>query len=90
PDQYGKFHIDWQALAEKLQVLQVRDEGAMQAWVDQAFAANAKAVQDAVANPKKQKQARGFLMGQVMKISGGKADPAIVGKLIDEKLAGMG
>ena len=76
-----------QAIAERDGLLQVRDEGAMQAWVDQAFTANEKAVQDAVANPKKQKQARGFLMGQVMKISGGKADPAIVGKLIDEKLA---
>jgi aspartyl-tRNA(Asn)/glutamyl-tRNA(Gln) amidotransferase subunit B len=78
-----------QQIAERDGLLQVRDEGAMQAWVDQAFAANEKAVQDAVANPKKQKQARGFLMGQVMKISGGKADPAIVGKLIDEKLASL-
>ncbi|HQE27152.1 MAG TPA: Asp-tRNA(Asn)/Glu-tRNA(Gln) amidotransferase GatCAB subunit B, partial [Phycisphaerae bacterium] len=76
-----------QAIAERDGLLQVRDESAMQAWVDQAFAANEKAVQDAIANPKKQKQARGFLMGQVMKLSGGKADPAIVGKLIDAKLA---
>jgi len=76
-----------QAIAEREGMLQVRDESAMQGWVDEAFAANAKAVQDAIANPKKQKQARGFLLGQVMKISGGKADPAIVGKLIDKKLA---
>lgn len=76
-----------QQIAQREGLLQVRDEGQMQAWVDQAFAANEKAVSDAVANPKKQKQARGFLLGQVMKISGGKADPAIVGKLIDEKLA---
>jgi len=79
-----------QQIAEREGLLQVRDEGAMQAWVDQAFAANEKAVQDAIANPKKQKQARGFLLGQVMKISGGKADPAIVGKLIDDKLANPG
>lgn len=75
-----------QLIAQREGMLQVRDEGTMQAWVDQAFAANEKAVQDAIANPKKQKQARGFLLGQVMKISGGKADPKIVGKLIDEKL----
>jgi len=74
-------------IAERDGLLQVRDESQMRTWVDQAFAANQKAVQDALANPKKQKQARGFLMGQVMKISGGKADPAVVGRLIDAKLA---
>ncbi len=73
-------------IAEREGMLQVRDEGQMQAWVEEAFAANAKAVQDAIANPRKQQQARGFLTGQVMKISGGKADPKIVGKLIEEKL----
>ncbi|HPC23275.1 MAG TPA: Asp-tRNA(Asn)/Glu-tRNA(Gln) amidotransferase GatCAB subunit B, partial [Phycisphaerae bacterium] len=56
-------------------------------WVDQALAANAQAVQDAIANPKKIKAARGFLTGQVMKLSGGKADPKIVGELIEKKLA---
>jgi aspartyl-tRNA(Asn)/glutamyl-tRNA(Gln) amidotransferase subunit B len=78
------------AIAERDGLLQVRDESQMQAWVDQAFAANEKAAQDAAANPKKKQQARGFLMGQVMKLSGGKADPKIVGKLIDDKLAAMG
>ncbi len=77
------------AIAEREGLIQVKDVGQMQAWVDQAFAANEKAVQDAVANPKKQKQARGFLMGQVMKLSAGKADPKICGELIDAKLAGL-
>jgi aspartyl-tRNA(Asn)/glutamyl-tRNA(Gln) amidotransferase subunit B len=76
-------------IAQREGLVQVRDEGRMQAWVDEAFAANAGAVQDALANPKKQQQARGFLTGQVMKISGGKADPKIVGRLIGEKLEGM-
>ena len=75
------------AIAERDGLIQVRDVGQMQAWVDAAFAANEKAVQDAVANPKKQKQARGFLMGQVMKLSAGKADPKICGDLIDAGLA---
>jgi len=70
-------------------LVQVKDENQMQVWVDEAFAANDKAVKDAIGNPKKQKQARGFLTGQVMKISGGKADPKIVGKLIEEKLNNM-
>jgi len=77
-------------IAKREGLLLERDEGQMAAWVEQAFAANAKAVQDAAANPKKKQQARGFLLGQVMKLSGGKADPKIVGKLIDDKLAGMG
>jgi aspartyl-tRNA(Asn)/glutamyl-tRNA(Gln) amidotransferase subunit B len=78
------------AIAEREGLIQVRDTGQMQAWVDQAFAANEKAVQDALANPKKKQQARGFLTGQVMKISGGKADPKMVGELIDKKLGEMG
>lgn len=76
-------------IAKAQGLLQIRDEGQMAKWVEEAFAANAKAVQDALANPKKQQQARGFLTGQVMKISGGKADPKIVGRLIDEKLASL-
>lgn len=77
------------AIAQREGLIQTRDEGQLQAWVDEAFAKNEKAVQDAIANPKKQQQARGFLTGQVMKISGGKADPKVVGKLIEEKLGGM-
>jgi len=77
------------AIAEQEGLIQVRDTGRMQSWVDEAFAANKQAVQDALANPKKKKQARGFLTGQVMKRSGGKADPNRVGQLIQEKLAGM-
>ncbi len=73
-------------LAEAMGLVQVRDEGQMQSWVDEAFEANAKAVQDALTNPKKAKASRGFLTGQVMKLSGGKADPKIVSRLIDEKL----
>ena len=77
------------AIAKQEGLIQVHDEGQMQAWVDEAFAANDKAVKDALANPKKKKQARGFLTGQVMQRSGGKADPKIVGQLIEEKLAHM-
>ena len=87
PDQYGKWHINWDALARKLGKLQVRDEGQMQAWVTQAFAANERAVRDALGNPKRQQKAKGFLTGQVMQLSGGQADPKIVGELIERKLA---
>jgi len=79
--------MDPALLAERLGLLQSRDEGQMAAWVAQALAANPKAVQDALGNPKKLAAARGFLTGQVMKLSGGKADPKVVGGLIEQKLA---
>jgi len=74
------------ALAKELGLVQVQDADATARWVEQAFAANEKAVLDARTNPKKMQAAIGFLRGQVMKLSGGKADPKLVGKLIEERL----
>ncbi|MFQ5806634.1 MAG: hypothetical protein ACE5I3_09310, partial [Phycisphaerae bacterium] len=82
--------LDPARLAKELGLLQSSDEDQIAAWVDQALAANEKAVQDAISNPKKLKAARGFLTGQVMKLSGGKADPKIVGSLIEKKLSEIG
>ncbi|HMQ15357.1 MAG TPA: Asp-tRNA(Asn)/Glu-tRNA(Gln) amidotransferase subunit GatB [Phycisphaerae bacterium] len=73
-------------IAERLGLLQSRDEGQIAEWVAAALAVNAKAVEDARGNPKKMQAARGFLTGQVMKLSGGKADPRIVAELIDRQL----
>lgn len=73
-------------LAAARGLLQTRDTDQIDAWVAQAFAANGQAVRDALANPKKLQAARGFLVGQVMKISGGKADPRLVGELVARKL----
>lgn len=78
--------VDFRTLAGERNLLQVQDEGSMLAWVEQAFAENAQAVQDALSNPKKAKAAPGFLTGQVMRISGGQADPKVVGALIRRKL----
>ena len=83
---------EWPApakLAEELGLLQSRDEGEITKWVAEAFNANEKAVKDAIENPKKIQAARGFLLGQVMKISGGKADPKIVGSLIEDRLKSL-
>ncbi|MCH9033685.1 MAG: Asp-tRNA(Asn)/Glu-tRNA(Gln) amidotransferase subunit GatB [Planctomycetes bacterium] len=74
-------------LAEELGLLQVQDSAATQAWVDEAFAHNEQAVRDALTSPKKAKKAAGFLRGQVMGISKGQADPNLVGRLIEKKLA---
>ncbi len=75
------------ALAEAAGLLQVRDESATQAWVEQALAANPQAVKDAQTNPKKRQAAVGFLRGQVMKLSGGRADPKLVGEMIERLLS---
>lgn len=73
-------------LAKEWGVVQVQDDTASAAWIAEAFAQNEQAVNDALANPKKAKAAAGFLRGQVMKLSGGQADPAMVGRLIEERL----
>jgi len=52
--------------------------------VAQALADNPRSVADYQAG---KKAAAGFLVGQVMKLSKGKADPKLVGKLVAEKLA---
>lgn len=77
-------------VAQELGVIQERDESATRAWVDEAFAANSQAVADALGdNERKAKAAPGFLRGQVMKISQGKADPKLVGELIERKLTDL-
>lgn len=68
--------------------MQSRNADEIAAWVNAALAANPQAVADALGNPKKLQAARGFLTGQVMKISGGKADPKVTGELIQKALSG--
>ena len=64
----------------------VSDVSALEAFVDQAIAANPKSVADFKAG---KKAAAGFFVGQVMKLSKGKADPKTVGALVAKKLASM-
>jgi len=77
-------------LAKELGLVQVQDTDATTSWVEEAFQANEQAVRDALENPKKARAAAGFLRGQVMRISGGKADPKLVGQLIEQRIAGLG
>lgn len=74
------------AIATELGLLQSQDASQIAAWVDAALAANTAAVRDARENPRKRTAARGFLLGQVMKLSGGRADPARAGEILDERL----
>ena len=66
-------------------MIQESDEGAIAAIVDEVLAdpASAKAVADIKAGNDK---VIGFLVGQIMKKSQGKANPALAQKLIRERL----
>ena len=61
---------------------QVTDMGALEAAVDEIIAANPEHVAKAQANPK----LAGWFTGQVIKASGGKANPAAVTALVAKKL----
>ncbi len=61
----------------------VSDAGALEGFVDEALAANPKAVESYAAGDAK---SLNFLMGQVMRRSAGKADPAAVRALLTRRL----
>ena len=63
---------------------QVTDTGAIEAAVDEIIAANPDQVAKAKENPK----LAGWFVGQVMKATGGKANPKLVNQLIAQKLNG--
>jgi aspartyl-tRNA(Asn)/glutamyl-tRNA(Gln) amidotransferase subunit B len=64
---------------------QISDAGAIEKIVDQVIAANAKQVEDYRAGKEK---AFNSLVGQVMKATQGKANPAQVNEILKRKLAG--
>jgi aspartyl-tRNA(Asn)/glutamyl-tRNA(Gln) amidotransferase subunit B len=65
----------------------VSDREAIASAVDAALLANPKAIEDLKGGKKKPDAVKGFLRGQVMKQTGGKADPAVVSEILDVKLA---
>jgi aspartyl-tRNA(Asn)/glutamyl-tRNA(Gln) amidotransferase subunit B len=70
-------------IAERLGLVQVGDSDALGTWVDEVLAANAGEVARYKGGEVK---LIGFFVGQVMKKSGGKADPKKVQPVIVEKL----
>ncbi len=82
------FEIVWQeggdpkVLVESRGLKQVNDTGAIEAAVDQVIAANPDKVEQAKAKP----TLAGWFVGQVMKATGGKANPQAVNALIKAKL----
>jgi len=71
------------AIVEEKGLVQITDEGAIAAIVDQVIANNSQSVEDFKNGKGK---AVGFLVGQVMKESKGKANPGMVNKLLIERL----
>ena len=70
-------------IVESRGLKQVTDTGAIEAAVDQVIADNPAQVEKAKANPK----LAGWFVGQVMKATGGKANPKVVNELVATKLA---
>jgi aspartyl-tRNA(Asn)/glutamyl-tRNA(Gln) amidotransferase subunit B len=68
-------------------LVQVRDHDALERWIDEALAANPRAVEEALRGARKAKRAIGFLRGQVMRVSSGQADPKEVRTLLEQRLA---
>jgi len=82
------FEIVWaeggdpRAIVEARGMKQVTDTGAIEKVVDEVLAANPDKVADVKTNPK----ALGWFVGQVMKASGGTANPQSVNEIVRRKL----
>ena len=70
-------------IVERKGLAQVSDTSALEAFCDQAIAANPGPAADFKAG---KAAALNFLKGQVMKLSKGKANPALVGEILERKL----
>ena len=71
-------------IVEKHGLVQVSDTGALEAAIDKLIAANP----DKAAAVKDKPQAIGWFVGQVMRETGGKANPGVVNDLLKAKLEG--
>lgn len=73
-----------EAAAGRHGLLQIRDESQMEAWCDEAIAANPKSVADYQGG---KQSAIGALVGAVMKASKGQADPKAAREILAKKLS---
>ncbi len=80
---------DADAVIEKKGLKQITDTGAIEAVIDEIIANNAQQVDNyRNAEPDKRGKMIGFFVGQVMKATGGKANPGQVNQLLKSKLEG--
>src|SRR5262245_52692064 len=76
---------DADAIIEAKGLKQITDTGAIEKTIDEVMAANPQQLRDYRSGKDK---LFGFFVGQVMKVTGGKANPAQVNELLKKKLAG--
>ena len=74
---------DPEVIVDKKGLSQVSDTGALEGICDEVIAANPKSAEDFRAG---KAAALNFLKGQVMKLTKGKANPNVVGELLEKKL----
>src|SRR5208337_4800978 len=73
------------AIVQEKGLAQVSDTGAIEKFCDEAIAANPGPAADFKSG---KAAALNFLKGQVMKLSKGKANPALAGEILERKLRG--
>jgi aspartyl-tRNA(Asn)/glutamyl-tRNA(Gln) amidotransferase subunit B len=73
-----------QAIVDRRGLAQISDESQIQRLVDQVLADNPEQVAAFLEGASK---LRGWFMGQVMRASGGKANPSLVNQILAQKLA---
>ncbi len=74
---------DAMVIADREGLRQVGDDGQLVTWIEQVLAANPEETRRFLAGEKK---LLGVLVGQVMKASGGKADPKKVNRMLSERV----
>lgn len=76
-------HGEPRALADKLGMMQISDESVILGYIKEALDANPQSIEDYKAG---KDRAVGFLVGQIMKKTGGKINPGLTSKLLLEEL----
>lgn len=79
--------IDPEKYIQEKGLLQISDESTLEKTIREVIGRNTSAIQDYRRGKEK---ALTFLVGEVMKLTRGKANPALVNKLLKEKLGGPG
>ncbi len=75
-----------EAIVEEKGLKQITDTGALERVIARVIEANPSVVNDVRSG---KKQAAGFLVGQVMKETGGKANPKLVNEILNQKIASL-
>jgi aspartyl-tRNA(Asn)/glutamyl-tRNA(Gln) amidotransferase subunit B len=84
-DEMYKTGSDPRAIVEAKGLVQVVDTGAIDTWVDEILSRSASQVADYKSGKTK---LMGYFVGEVMKLSKGKANPPLVTEAIKRKLGG--